>query len=67
MDTRANVYHVEDIMKILDIGRNNAYNLVKENLFPVVRIGSSIRIPKEPFMLWLNGVDNVSSEEINPE
>lgn len=48
------VYNIEDIISILNIGRNSAYNLIKENSFPVVRIGKLIRIPKEPFEEWMN-------------
>lgn len=46
-------YRVEDIMRILDIGRNAAYNLVKENHFKVVRIGTAIRISRKSFDEWL--------------
>lgn len=46
-------YRVEDIMHILDIGRNSAYNLVKENHFKVIRIGTAIRISRKSFDEWL--------------
>ena len=46
-------YRVEDIMHILDIGRNSAYNLVNENHFKVVRIGTAIRISWKSFDEWL--------------
>ena len=45
-------YRVEDIMQILDIGRNSAYNLVKENHFKVVSIGTAIRISRKSFDEW---------------
>ena len=41
-------------MKILGVGKNAAYQLVAENKFKSVRIGSSIRISKESFDKWLN-------------
>lgn len=44
---------VQDIQKILKLGRNRVYNLVHSNAFPVIRIGNLIRIPKEPFYEWL--------------
>lgn len=47
-------YTVQEIMKILSIGKNAAYQLVGENKFKSVRIGSSIRISKESFDKWLN-------------
>ena len=46
-------YRVDDIMHILDIGRNSAYNLVKENHFKVIRIGTAIRISRKSFDEWL--------------
>lgn len=47
-------YTVQEIMKILGIGKNAAYQLVRENKFKSVRIGSSIRISKQSFDQWLN-------------
>lgn len=47
-------YTVQEIMKILGIGKNSAYQLVQENYFKSFRIGSSIRISKESFDRWLN-------------
>lgn len=50
-------YTVEDIAKMLNIGRSAAYNLTKEGHFKIVRIGNAIRISKKPFDEWL---DNIS-------
>lgn len=47
-------YTVQEIMKILNIGKNAAYQLVEQKYFKSVRIGSSIRISKESFDKWLN-------------
>ena len=47
------VYTVHEIHKILGIGINQAYELVKDAPFPVLRIRNKIRIPKEPFEQWL--------------
>ncbi|MBS5115843.1 MAG: helix-turn-helix domain-containing protein [Erysipelotrichaceae bacterium] len=49
-------YTVQEIMKILGIGKNAAYQLVEQNKFKSVRIGSSIRISKESFDKWLNDI-----------
>lgn len=46
-------YHVEDIARILDIGRSSAYNLVRQGHFKTVRIGSAIRISRKSFDEWL--------------
>lgn len=45
---------VEDIMRMLNIGKNLAYKLVKEEKFPVIKIKGVYRIPKQPFEQWLN-------------
>ena len=46
-------YRVEDIVRILDISRSAAYNLVREGHFKIVRIGSAIRISRKSFDEWL--------------
>lgn len=60
--TRENVplqrtYTVEDIAKILGIGRTSAYSLVKEGHFKVVRIGNAIRVSKKSFDEWLDALE----------
>ena len=47
-------YTVEEIAKLLSIGRTTAYALVKEGHFKTVRIGSEIRISKQSFDEWLD-------------
>ena len=47
-------YTVQEIMQILGIGKNAAYQLVAEQQFKSVRIGNSIRISKVSFDDWLN-------------
>ena len=42
-------YTVEEIAKILGIGRTAAYSLVHSGVFKMVRIGSSIRVSKVSF------------------
>lgn len=44
---------VKDVKQILSIGTAAAYNLIHSRAFPVIRIGNSFRIPKEPFFEWL--------------
>lgn len=50
-------YTVEDIAKMLNIGRTSAYNLTKEGHFKTVRIGNTIRISKKSFDEWLDKLD----------
>ena len=49
------VYTVVEIARETRISRTAAYELVKKGVFPVIRVGSSIRIPKKPFDAWLDG------------
>ena len=51
--TGKRTYTVEEIAKILGIGRTAAYSLVHSGAFKAVRIGSSIRAPKVSFDDWL--------------
>ena len=47
-------YTVSEMAKVLNIGKNKAYELVKTEGFPVIYIGSSIRIPIDALKKWLN-------------
>ena len=47
-------YTVVEVAKILDIGKNKAYTLIKDANFKVVRIGNSIRVSKKSFDDWLD-------------
>lgn len=38
---------VEDLMPLLSIGRNTAYNLVRSGEIRSIRIGRNYRIPRE--------------------
>ena len=51
------VYKVEEIAKILGLGRTAAYALMKNPPFRVLRVGGAIVIPKMSFEKWLNGED----------
>ena len=52
-NTESKTYRVEDICRLLNIGRSSAYNLVREGHFKTVRIGTAIRISKKSFDEWL--------------
>ena len=47
------VYTVSEIAKILSIGRNRVYSLIRENHFKSLKIGTSIRVPIKSFNEWL--------------
>ena len=46
---------VEDLMPILGIGRNTAYELIRSGQIRSVRIGKQIRIPREALLEFLDG------------
>ncbi len=48
------VYSVAEIQDILGIGRNSAYEVIKNGKFRVVRIGNQIRISRKSFDEWLD-------------
>ena len=48
------VYTVEEIAQMLSISLSSAYNLCNSTTeFRVLRVGGSIRIPKDSFDAWL--------------
>lgn len=52
------VLSVKDIQDILGIGTSKAYALAKSDAFHTVRVGPLIKIPKQSFLNWLNGLNN---------
>ncbi len=46
---------VPEVAAVLGISRAGAYELVRSDGFPALRIGSRIVIPKEKFIQWING------------
>lgn len=53
-DKEKMTYTVTEMAQVLKIGKNKAYELVKTEGFPVVYIGSTIRIPIKALNRWLN-------------
>ena len=49
------VLRVEDLMPILDIGRNAAYELIRCGQIRSVRVGRQIRVPKDAVAEFLEG------------
>ncbi len=50
------VLRVEDLMPLLSIGRNTAYNLVRSGQIRSFRIGRCYRIPKDSVAEYLEKV-----------
>lgn len=49
------VYDYKDIMRLLKIGKNQAYSLMKSEMFPVIHLGKSYKVSKVVFDKWLAG------------
>ena len=45
---------VEEMSKILRVGKVKAYQIVKMPGFPSVKIGRSVRIPTKALFNWIN-------------
>ena len=52
---------VPEVAAVLSISRAGAYELVRSNGFPVLKIGSRIVVPKEKFIQW---IDEKTSETV---
>ena len=52
------VLSVADVMSVLNIGRNTAYDLVRSNQIRSVRIGHKHRVPKDALLEFLKVADN---------
>lgn len=52
------VLSVADVMDVLHIGRNTAYDLVRSNQIYNIRVGNQIRIPKDALQSFLQVADN---------
>ena len=48
------ILRIEDLMKVLDIGRNTAYELVRSGQVQSIRVGNQIRIPKHAVLKFLS-------------
>lgn len=46
---------VEDLMPILGVGRNTAYELVRSGQIRSIRIGRQIRVPRDAVAEFLGG------------
>lgn len=61
MDTKS-FYTIEDIMKILQIGKSTAYKLFNSRSFPSTKIGGNYRISAKLFDKW---VESQAGKEFN--
>ena len=54
---------VDEISRLLRIGRQKAYELVGREDFPSIRIGRVIRVPRDAFLEWVR--DRTESGDMN--
>lgn len=54
MSPSKRVYTVDEIALILSVSKKSVYELIKEEKFNTVRIGSAIRVSKKSFDEWLD-------------
>lgn len=48
------ILHLEDIMKILGIGKDKAYALLRSPSFPATKVGRTYFVTEENFYEWIN-------------
>ena len=53
---------VGEAARYLGIGRNSAYEAVRRNEIPSIRIGRRILIPRHRFLQWLEASDTNSAD-----
>jgi excisionase family DNA binding protein len=53
---------VPDVADVLGIGRANAYELVRSEGFPAIKIGNRIIVPKDEFISWIKRQTTEKSE-----
>jgi len=47
------VLTVQEVARYLRIGKSLAYELTKRKDFPALRIGRTVRVHRDAFLLWL--------------
>jgi len=47
------VLKIPDLMRVLGISRTLAYEIIHRQGFPVVRLGRTVRIPRDALLKWL--------------
>ena len=52
---------VEDVSRILGIGKQNAYELCHSEGFPSVMVGRRIIIPKLAFIRWMENPNKIGA------
>jgi len=48
------ILNVADVKEYLGIGLRQAYELVNGGFFPILKINRRLKIPRDPFLKWVN-------------
>jgi len=51
---------VPEVAKVLGISRAGAYELVRSDSFPKIRIGNRIVVPRDKFIAWIDAQTEIS-------
>ena len=51
---------VPEVGKVLGISRAGAYELVRADSFPKIRIGNRIVVPRDKFIQWIDAQTEIS-------
>jgi excisionase family DNA binding protein len=49
------VYRVKEVEALLQLSRSTVYELIRSGELPSIRIGRSVRVPREALERWLEG------------
>ena len=52
------VYSISEAADILGISKSYAYELARKGVIPVLELGKKRVVPKEKFIMWINGNSN---------
>ena len=61
------VLRVDDVISVLNIGRNSMYQLLRSGAFPSIKIGRQYRIPKQYLLSYLDHGCYNSAMEGSPD
>lgn len=61
------VMKASDLQSFFGISRTAAYRLLHTPGFPVIRVGSSLRIPREKLVRWIDSQTDEKTLDENPK
>lgn len=59
MENENHLITVQEMAKLLKISRSKAYELIKDETFPIIKIGKCIRINEKELLNWLHNSKNM--------